>query len=96
MLNERNIAFHYREYTKEPLTEVEIRSVLAKLEVPVKTLIRRADKAYKELALTGNEPEEVLVAHIASHPTLLRRPIGVMGDRAVVGRPVENLLGLVG
>jgi arsenate reductase len=31
---------------------------------------------------------------MAEHPTLVERPIGVLGDRAVLGRPPENLLKL--
>jgi arsenate reductase len=38
----------------------------------------------------------VLIGHMAAHPTLLQRPIGVLGDKAAVGRPVENLLALIG
>ena len=33
---------------------------------------------------------------MADNPRLLQRPIGVRGDRAVVGRPVEDLLTLLG
>ena len=41
-------------------------------------------------------PELQSIAHMAEHPTLLERPIGVKGGRAVVGRPIENLLELRG
>ena len=36
-----------------------------------------------------------LMALMAQHPKLLQRPIGVVGDRAAVGRPPEALLGLL-
>ena len=51
-------------------------------------------RAFGELGLTGDEPEPELIERMAEHPTLLQRPIGVKGDRAVVGRPPEELLKL--
>jgi len=36
-----------------------------------------------------------LIELMARHPTLLQRPIGVAGKKAVVGRPVEQLLTLI-
>jgi arsenate reductase len=59
-------------------------------------VLRRKDKAFRELGLSGEEDDATLVALMAEHPTLLQRPIGVLGDRAVVGRPPERLLELVG
>ena len=94
MLNEREIPFRYREYTAEPLSADEVRAILGRLDVEPAAVLRRNDKAYKELGLTGEEPAEVLIGHMAQHPTLLQRPIGLLGDRAVVGRPAENLLAL--
>ena len=94
MLKEQGIPHNYREYTKEPLSESEIRRVLDLLGVEPVAVLRRNDKAYKALSLTGKEPAEVLIQHMAAHPTLLQRPIGILGDAAVVGRPPENLLSL--
>lgn len=95
MLKERDIDFVYREYTQEPLSEAELHEVLSKLGLPASAVFRKREKVGKELGLTGDEPDEVLVPHMAAHPTLLQRPIGVLGDRAVLGRPVEDLLELV-
>lgn len=94
MLKEHDLEFTYREYRKEPLSEAELREVLALLGVGPKAVLRTRDKAYKELGLTGDEPDEVLIAHLAQHPTLLQRPIGIRDGRAVIGRPVTELLNL--
>ncbi len=72
----------------------ELRAVFAKLGKTPHDLLRRRDKAYRELGLTGDEPDDRLIRLMAEHPTLLERPIGVLGDRAVVGRPPDNLLQL--
>lgn len=96
MLKDHGVAVTYREYTQEPLSEAELRGVLAKLGLPASAVFRKREKVGKELGLSGSESDEVLVPLMAEHPTLLQRPIGVLGDRAAVGRPIENLLGLLG
>lgn len=73
----------------------EIRSVLRALEVGAKDLLRKNDPAFKALGLTGQEDDDSLIEYMAANPTLLQRPIGRYEDRAVVGRPPENLLTLV-
>ena len=57
--------------------------------------LRTRDPAFKEHGLTGDEPASRLVSLMARHPTLLQRPIGVLGSKAVIGRPPSNLLDLV-
>ncbi len=96
MLDERGVDYRYREYLKEPLNPAELRRVLARLGVKARQVLRRHDRACKELELTGDEDEDTLIGHMAERPTLLQRPIGVLGERAVIGRPVDRLLELIG
>lgn len=95
MLKSQSIPHTYREYTEDPLTEQELRDTLAKLGLPASAVFRKREKVGKELGLTGKESDDVLIPYMAAHPRLLQRPIGVLGDKAVVGRPIENLLELV-
>ena len=95
MLDEHQIPYRDREYTQEPLDEGEIRHVLGLLGIGPKEVLRKRDRAAKELALTGDEPDDRLIALMAEHPTLLERPIAVLGGRAVVGRPAERVLEVV-
>ncbi len=95
MLDESDADYRYREYRDDPLSAPEIRELLAMLGVTARDVLRTRDRAFREVGLTGDEPEGELVEHMARHPTLLQRPIGVAGGRAVVGRPVERLLELV-
>jgi arsenate reductase len=95
LLTESGIKFRFREYTEEPLSADELRSVLSMLGVPAVQVLRKNDRAYKELGLDGTEDEAALVSHMAEHPTLLQRPIGVLNGRAIVGRPAERLLELL-
>jgi arsenate reductase len=95
LLKEHNVDYTYREYTENPLSESEIREIVDLLGLAPKALLRRNDKAYKELALSGEEEADTLIAHMAKHPTLLQRPIGILNGKAVVGRPHERLLELL-
>lgn len=96
MLDERAIPYRYREYTREPLTEREIREILGFLKIPARDLLRTRDAAYTRLGLTGDEPEEELIRAMAENPTLVQRPIGRRPGTAVLGRPPERLLELAG
>lgn len=93
MLNENGIDHTYREYTKDPLSQEEIRSVLTKLGVGPRDVLRKRDAT--KAGLTGNETDDQLIALMADNPRLLERPIGVVDERAAVGRPPDNLLALV-
>ena len=89
MLKDRGVEFTYREYTKEPLDEAELREVLGQLGLGAKDVLRKRDA--KAQGLTGDEPDDVLITAMAGNPSLLQRPIAVLGGRAVLGRPVENI-----
>jgi arsenate reductase len=94
LLDRNGVPFRFREYRDEPLSQGEIRAVLKRLGLGPRELLRTRDRAYRELGLTGDESDKKLVALMSEHPTLLQRPIGVLGDRAVLGRPPEALLEL--
>ena len=93
MLKEREVEHSYREYTKDPLSEAELRDVLDKLGCGPRDVLRARDA--KKAGLTGAESDDELIALMADNPRLLQRPIGVVGDKAVIGRPPEALLELI-
>lgn len=95
MLDEKAIPYRYREYTREPLTEGEIREILRLLGIPARDLLRKQDSAYAALGLAGDKSDDELIHAMAGHPTLVQRPIGRLPGRAVLGRPAERLLELV-
>ena len=58
-------------------------------------MMRTGESVYRELHLAGADREQLFDA-MAEHPILIERPIVVVGDRAVIARPPERLLELVG
>ncbi|MEE9181775.1 MAG: ArsC/Spx/MgsR family protein [candidate division NC10 bacterium] len=91
----RGIAFEPVELFDARLTAPEIRALLHKLSLSARELLRPRDRMYRERDLkTRDLPEGELLQLMAENPGLIKRPILVRGDRAVLGiRPerVESL-----
>lgn len=77
---------------KNPLDEPTLRGIIAKLTDPVAEMVRH-DSHFKELGLDNADytTEDDVVALLLEHPKLMQRPIAVVGDRAVIGRPSERV-----
>jgi arsenate reductase len=54
-------------------------------------LVRKNEKEWKENFKGREMSEEEVVTAMIAHPKLIERPIVISGDRAVVGRPPENI-----
>ncbi len=72
-----------------------IRAVLNKLQIPARDLMRTKEELYRELGLKEVTDEEALIAAMAAHPKLIERPVVIMGDKAVIGRPPEKVVDFV-
>ena len=73
-----------------------MKSLLAKLGLSARELLRKGEDAYKELNLRDEQlTEAALIKAMVNTPKLIERPIAIKGDRAVVGRPPENVLALL-
>ena len=77
-----------RLYLQDPPTEAEIRTVLAKLGKTAAQIVRRGEKGFED----GDDAH--LIALMAANPVLIERPIVIVGNDAVIGRPPENALDL--
>lgn len=84
------------EYLKEPLTRAELAGLRKKLGGSPAQWIRKGEAAFKEAGLGPHSSDEQLLDAMAKHPILMERPIVVRGSRAVVGRPPERVLELIG
>lgn len=83
-------------YLDEVPTAAEIKSLLKKLGISARELLRKGEDAYKEHNLKAAElTEDQLIAAMVKFPKLIERPVVVKGDRAVLGRPPENVLALL-
>lgn len=96
LLEERGIDAELIEYLDTPPTRSELERVLRLLGTDdPRSITRTGEDLYRELGLDGADREELLGA-LTANPSLIERPIVVIGDRAVVARPPERLLDLLG
>jgi arsenate reductase len=97
LLDERGIDFDRVEYHVEGLPEDKLRELLGKAGLRPADVLRRREPLVAELGLDGDPPptDDELIALMAEHPVLVQRPIVERGDRAVLARPVENVLELL-
>ncbi|MBU2099232.1 MAG: arsenate reductase (glutaredoxin) [Gammaproteobacteria bacterium] len=85
-----------RLYLQDSPDEKTIRFLLSALNTDIRSLLRSSEAVYKECNL-GNPDLGVneLIDALVKNPKLLQRPIVVNGEKAVIGRPPENVLTLI-
>lgn len=83
-------------YLEQGLEEAEIKEILAKLKLPVRDILRTKEDEFKDQNLDDkNLRDQDLIAAIAKTPKLLERPIVINNNKAAIGRPTENILGIL-
>ncbi|MGO2201905.1 arsenate reductase (glutaredoxin) [Pseudomonas helleri] len=93
ILEARGLAPTVVRYLDTPLEATQLHSLLGKLGLSARQLLRSGEDEYKALNLAdASLSDEQLIAAMAAHPKLIERPILVAGDKAVIGRPPENVL----
>jgi len=79
-------------YRSNPPTADELRAIIAKLEDPPTSLVRR-DALFEKLDLTDADVATVdqIVDVIVKNKMIMQRPLLVRGDKAIIGRPKERV-----
>jgi len=87
--------FEIIDYLKNPLSEKEIEDLLKKLGFTPIQLIRKNEAIWKENYKNKTLSDAAIIKAMATHPKLIERPIVIKGDKAVIGRPPENINELI-
>lgn len=96
LLEQRNAEFEIQEYLNDVPTKQQLVELLHQLGLTPLELIRKGEPVFQEkfknLELTDEQWIDVLLAH----PILIERPIVVRDGVAVIGRPIEKVIELIG
>ena len=83
-------------YLENPLSPQTLTALLGKLGISARDLLRKGEDDYKDNNLKDPSLGEAeLIAAMHQYPKLIERPIVESGERAVLGRPPENVLDLI-
>ena len=74
--------------TAEP---AELRAIVAKLGIEPEQLVRKGEDVYKSKYAGKALSDAQWIKAMVDDPVLIERPIVVYGERAVIGRPPENV-----
>lgn len=84
-------------YLDTPPTKGELKTLCLQMQLSPFEIVRTGEALFKELGLskadkkTDDEWLDILIAN----PKLIERPIVQMGNKAVMGRPPENILKII-
>ena len=74
----------------------DLKRITELLDCSIESIMRKGESLYRELGIADQTlSESELVNLVVANPILLERPIVVNGDRAVIGRPPENVLSIL-
>jgi arsenate reductase (glutaredoxin) len=96
MIRNVGIEPHVIEYLKTPPTRAQLTSLIARMGISVRQLLRESGTPYADLGL-GNPAltDEALLDAMMAHPILINRPIVVSPLGVKLCRPSEAVLDLL-
>ena len=96
ILQDNNITPEIILYLENPPSKADLKSLLTKLGIGARDLLRSSEEAYKVNGLADKSlTDEQLISAMLKEPKLIERPIVVAGEKAILGRSPENVLTLL-
>ncbi|MEO0467221.1 MAG: ArsC/Spx/MgsR family protein [Pseudomonadota bacterium] len=92
LLQENGVEPEIRKYMNAStrLSEDELRDIASKMGEGPRAFLREKDA--EKFGLGADADDDTVFAAMAEEPKLIQRPIGIKGDKAVLGRPNDKLL----
>jgi arsenate reductase len=96
ILEEKGIEPTIIEYLQTPPDAKTLDGFLTKLGMEPRDLMRKGEAPYKELNLKDQDMDRpALIKAMVENPILIERPLVVNGAKVALGRPPENVLGIL-
>lgn len=95
LLEARGGALTVREYMTDTPSVEELKDVAKKLGYhSAHEWLRKTEADYRDLGLKAVEDEDTLFKAMSEYPRLIERPVVIVGNEAMIGRPPEQVLEL--
>jgi arsenate reductase (glutaredoxin) len=96
LLEERGVELTIIDYLKNPPSAQQLKSILQKLKMSARDILRQGEGAYKQHNLNDqSKSEEDIIAAMVISPKLIERPIVIVADKAALGRPPQSVLDIL-
>ena len=83
-------------YLTDKITKSMLKEILDSSGLSIRDIIRSNEREYRENNLDNlNLTKDELLDLILKHPKLLQRPVFVFNNKAIIGRPPENVLKII-
>ena len=80
-------------YLTDKITKSMLKEILDSSGLSIRDIIRSNEREYRENNLDNlNLTKDELLDLILKHPKLLQRPVFVFNNKAIIGRPPEDVL----
>ena len=96
LIEEKGIEPEIILYLEKPPTVSVLSKIVDYLQMKPRALLRKGEDEYKTFNLKDITLDNSIILKIMSeNPKLIERPIVLSGNRAIIGRPPENVLELI-
>ena len=82
-------------YLNDPISFVELQNTIKKLGISPIDLIRKNESIFKDNFKGKSLTDDQWIHAMIEHPKLMERPIFIVNNKGVIGRPPEKVLELV-
>lgn len=91
ILEQEGVEIEIIKYLEDIPSEKELEVILTKLNLKPQDILRKGETIFKEQFKNLNLNEHEWIKVMVENPKLIERPIIVKENKAVVGRPPENV-----
>jgi len=95
LIKDANAEVEIIEYLNAIPSKEELKDLLEKLNLNAVDILRKGEADYKENYKGKELSNDEWIDAMIKYPKLIERPIVVRGNKAVLGRPPENVLDLL-
>ncbi len=95
LIEEKGANFVVKEYLKNPPTKDDLKKVVSLLGIKPSELIRKGEAEFKENFKGKELSDDEWIDAMIAYPKLIERPIVIHENKAVIGRPPENVLDIL-
>jgi arsenate reductase len=93
LLHDKGIDPEIIQYLDTPPDADQLSSILSKLDLRPRDLMRKGQSEYMEMGLDSEQlSDKQLIAAMLKAPILIERPIVLANGKAAIGRPPESVL----